>query len=281
MGAFLLAAAEAATALGTGGGRHGRRLKGQRPRLGDAAAAAFTRRPPPRTEAAAIGGRQRRRPLEAGGRRLRPPPPVRAAAGGGACGRRTAAASEGRPPPAQLLCAAQLLYHRFLGFLRGARIEVVRFFGCGGLGTIMAPGRGTYGSVWSAAFQRCKKACKRILIWRQMRAFFNSVSEWCGRAAVLPGSCPAPARFLPDSCPVPAQRPVPARFLPGSCPVPAQRPVPARFLPGSCPVPARRPGRIRLGRAVPAMVPARRSRAATGRTSSRLGCCTTLVRMLA
>ena len=30
------------------------------------------------------------------------------------CRRRTAAASEGRPPPAQLLCAAQLLYHRFL-----------------------------------------------------------------------------------------------------------------------------------------------------------------------
>ena len=29
----------------------------------------------------------------------------------------------------------------------------------------MAPGRGTYGSVWSAAFQRCKKRAK-ILKWR-------------------------------------------------------------------------------------------------------------------
>ena len=41
MGAFLLAAAEAATALGTGGGRHGRRLEGQRPSRRYAAAAAF------------------------------------------------------------------------------------------------------------------------------------------------------------------------------------------------------------------------------------------------
>jgi hypothetical protein len=109
-------------------------------------------------------------------------------------------------------------------------------------------------------FSALQKACKRILIWRQMRAFFNSVSEWCGRAAVLPGSCPAPARFLPDSCPVPAQRPVPARFLPGSCPVPARFlpsgrflpgscpaagscPVPARFLPGSCPTAGQDPPR--------------------------------------
>ena len=44
---------------------------------------------------------------------------------------------------------------------------MVRFFGCGGLAPLLAPGRGTYGSVWSAAFQRCKKRAK-ILKWRQM-----------------------------------------------------------------------------------------------------------------
>jgi len=136
--------------------------------------------------------------------------------------------------------------------LGSARTEVVRFVGCGGLAPLLAPGRGTYGSVWSAAFQRCKKRAK-ILKWRQMRAFSGSVSEWCGRAVA--------ARLLPGSCPVPA------RFLPGSCPVPA------RFLPGSCPVPARRPGRNRLGRAVPAQEPGSNRR-------TTLGCCTTLVRTL-
>ena len=38
-------------------------------------------------------------------------------------------------------------------------MEVVRFVGCGGLATFLAPGRDTYrrtGSVWSAAFQPCK-----------------------------------------------------------------------------------------------------------------------------
>ena len=129
-----------------------------------------------------------------------------------------------------------------LPYIGSARTEVVRFFGCGGLTTFLAPGRGTYGSVWSAAFQRCKKRAK-ILKWRQMRAFSGSVLEWCGRAVparLLPqeppsgrtvpasrpnGSCPA-GRFLPSgSCPAEA---VPARLLPGSCPVPA------RFLPGSC-----------------------------------------------
>jgi len=55
-----------------------------------------------------------------------------------------------------------------------------------------------YGSVWSAAFQPCKKRGK-ILKWRQMRAFSGSVSEWCGRAVA--------ARFLPGSCPTAGQEP--------------------------------------------------------------------------
>ena len=63
---------------------------------------------------------------------------------------------------------------------------MVRFFRCGGLAPLLAPGRGTYGSVWSAAFQRCKKRAK-ILKWRQMRAFSNYVSEWCGRAVTACG----------------------------------------------------------------------------------------------
>ena len=45
--------------------------------------------------------------------------------------------------------------------LGSARIEVVQLFGCGGMSTFLAPGRGTYGSVWSAAFQRCKKQIGR------------------------------------------------------------------------------------------------------------------------
>jgi hypothetical protein len=117
----------------------------------------------------------------------------------------------------------------------------------------MAPGRGTYGSVWSAPFQRCKGRAK-VLKWRQMRAFSGYLTGWCGRAVAarllpqqppsgrfLPGSCPVPGRFLAGSWPVPGRFlagswPVPGRFLAGSWPVPAQRPVPARFLPGSsCP----------------------------------------------
>ena len=155
----------------------------------------------------------------------------------------------------------------------------MRFVGCGGLAPLLAPGRGTYGSVWSAAFQRGKNWAK-ILKWRQMRAFSGSVSEWCGRAV--------PARLLPGSCPVPARRPVPARLLPGSCPVPARflptqrpvpscpvpaRPVPARFLPGSCPTAGQELGRNRLGRAVPAQEPGSNRR-------TTLGCCTALVRTL-
>ena len=107
------------------------------------------------------------------------------------------------------------------------------------LETCMATDRGTCGSVRSATFQRCKKRAKKIEM-AAMRAFSNSVSEWCGRAVaarLLHGSCPV--RFLPTatgSCPAPAR--FTAWFLPGSCPAA-----------GSCPVPARRPGRIRLGRA--------------------------------
>ena len=82
--------------------------------------------------------------------------------------------------------------------LGSARTEVVRFVGCGGLAPLLAPGRGTYRFLWSAAFQRCKKRAK-ILKLRQMRAFSGSVSEWCGRAV--------PARLLPGSCPVPARWP--------------------------------------------------------------------------
>ena len=105
------------------------------------------------------------------------------------------------------------------------------------LETCMATDRGTCGSVRSAAFQRCKKRANNIEM-AAMRAFPNSVSEWCGRAVaarLLHGSCPV--RFLPTatgSCPAPAR--FTAWFLPSG-----------RFLPGT--LPARRPGRIRLGRA--------------------------------
>jgi hypothetical protein len=118
--------------------------------------------------------------------------------------------------------------------------------GCGGLATFMAPGRGTYGSVWSAPFQRCKGRAK-VLKWRQMRAFSGYLTGWCGRAVA--------ARLLP-------QQPPSGRFLPGSCPVPV------RFLPDNRAAPAS----ASVGRLL------RRSRAATGRTT--LGCCTTLVRMI-
>ena len=80
--------------------------------------------------------------------------------------------------------------HAFIG---SARTEVVLFFRCGGLAPLLAPGRGTYGSVWSAAFQRCKGRAK-ILQWRQMRAFSNYVSEWCGDAVTARGYRVAGAR---------------------------------------------------------------------------------------
>ena len=70
--------------------------------------------------------------------------------------------------------------------------EVGRFVGCGGLAKSLAPGRGTYGLVRSAAFQGCKDR-RKILKWRHMRAFSGSVSEWCGRADA--------ARLLPQQPP--------------------------------------------------------------------------------
>jgi hypothetical protein len=57
-----------------------------------------------------------------------------------------------------------------------ARIEVVRFVVCGGLAVFLAPGSDTYGYVWSAAFQPCKKRAK-ILKWRQMRPCSSDDSD--------------------------------------------------------------------------------------------------------
>ena len=96
-----------------------------------------------------------------------------------------------------------------------------RFFGCGGLATFLAPGRGTYGFVRSAAFQGCKDR-RKILKWRHMRAFSGSVSEWCGRADA--------ARLLPQP--------------PPRAPAASARPPAA-----AAPAAAGRPGSIRLGRA--------------------------------
>ena len=101
----------------------------------------------------------------------------------------------------------------------------------------------------------------QILKWRQMRAFSGSLTEWCGRAVA--------ARLLP-------QQPPSGRFLPGSCPVPA------RFLPDNRAAPASasvgrllRRSRARGWAAQPS----------TGRTAGTLslsghGCCTTLVWMI-
>ena len=116
------------------------------------------------------------------------------------------------------------------------------------LETCMATDRGTCGSVRSATFQRCKKRAKNIEM-AAMRAFSNSVSEWCGRAVaarLLHGSCPV--RFLPSD-----------RFLPGSCAVhclvPARFLPSGRFLPGTCPTAGQDPPRSGVGRAVPAQEP--------------------------
>jgi len=100
------------------------------------------------------------------------------------------------------------------------RTEVVQFVGFGGLATSLAPGRGTYGLVRSAAFQGCKDR-RKILKWRHMRAFSGSVSEWCGRA---------------DAARKPPQHP------------PSDRAASARTQAASAPASARawRPGSIRL-----------------------------------
>ena len=97
MGAFLLAAAEAATALGTGGRRHGPTAAASKQRP--------PRRPPSSPMAAAAsspGGRRRRPPSRGGGRRLghgRRPPAAAASQRRRPHGRRTAAAGGRRPPP--------------------------------------------------------------------------------------------------------------------------------------------------------------------------------------
>ena len=91
-------------------------------------------------------------------------------------------------------------------------------FVCGDLATFLAPGRGTYGLIPSAAFQGCKDR-RKILEWRHMRAFSGSVSEWCGRADA--------ARLLP-------QQP------------PSGRAAAGRTQAAAAPAAAWRPGRIRL-----------------------------------
>ena len=87
---------------------------------------------------------------------------------------------------------AHMLGADFCGQVGSIRTEVVRFVGCGGLATFLAPGRGTYGLVRSDAFQGCKD-CRKILKRWHMRAFSGSVLEWCGRADA--------ARLLPQQPP--------------------------------------------------------------------------------
>ena len=101
---------------------------------------------------------------------------------------------------------------------------MVRFVGCGGLSTSLAPGRGTYGLVRSAAFQGCKDR-RKILKWRHMRAFSGSVSEWCGRADA--------ARLLPQQ--PPSGRAAAARTQAAAAPAAAQRPGSFRLAAGQHP----------------------------------------------
>ena len=73
---------------------------------------------------------------------------------------------------------------------------MVRFVECGGLAPLLAPGRGTYGSVRGQRragcfIQRCKGGVlKHIKMpkWRHMRAFSSSVSEWRGDAVTASGN---------------------------------------------------------------------------------------------
>ena len=101
---------------------------------------------------------------------------------------------------------------------------MVRFVGRGGLATFLAPGRGTYGLVRSAAFQGCKDR-RKILKWRHMRAFSGSVSEWCGRADA--------ARLLPQQ--PPSGRAAAARTQAAAAPAAAQRPGSFRLAAGQHP----------------------------------------------
>ena len=123
---------------------------------------------------------------------------------------------------AGLVCPRRVLH--FFGFLGSVRTEVVRFVGCGGLATSLAPGRGTYRLVRSAAFQGCKDR-RKILKWRHMRAFSGSVSEWCGRADA--------ARLLPQQ--PPSGRAAAARTKAAAAPGAAQRPGSIRLAAGQQP----------------------------------------------
>ena len=101
----------------------------------------------------------------------------------------------------------------------------MHFVGFGGLATSLAPGRGTYGLVRSAAFQGCKDR-RKILKWRHMRAFSGSVSEWCGRADA--------ARMLPQQ--PPSDRAASARTQAASAPASAWRPGSIRLASGQHPL---------------------------------------------
>ena len=101
---------------------------------------------------------------------------------------------------------------------------MVHFVGFGGLATSLAPGRGTYGLVRSAAFQGCKDR-RKILKWRHMRAFSGSVSEWCGRADA--------ARLLPQQ--PPSDRAASARTQAAAAPAAAWRPGGIRLAAGQHP----------------------------------------------
>ena len=113
-----------------------------------------------------------------------------------------------------------------VGLLLGSvRTEVVHFVGFGGPATSLAPGRGTYGLVRSAAFQGCKDR-RKILKWRHMRAFSGSVSEWCGRADAArkppqhpPSDRAASARTQAASAPASAWRPGSIRLASGQHPL--------------------------------------------------------------
>ena len=137
------------------------------------------------------------------------------------------------------MCPRRVLH--FFGFLGSVRTEVVRFVGCGGLATSLAPGRGTYRLVRSAAFQGCKDR-RKILKWRHMRAFSGYVSEWCGRAdaaRLLPQQPPsgraAAARTQAAAAPAAAQRPGRIRLAAGQHPPRPNGcwPVPERTLPNA------------------------------------------------
>jgi hypothetical protein len=56
-----------------------------------------------------------------------------------------------------------------------------------GLAPLLAPGRGTYGSVVSR-FSALQKTDKNIEMAANASVFSGSVSEWCGRVSRQPGA---------------------------------------------------------------------------------------------